>query len=552
MNRALRLLLLLALAAYSGWTLWAERAGRIPRAAVVLDAEGARELCAASGYPESAFWERAKTIGVTGVLFLPRTLEAAVRGADIIHVTRGDVQKMRAFGLVGVHSPLRTDSIWFHEKADADLLALVLGRRGLAVSAADIGGLHGLLLPEAAPGASMTVGFDRSRVEAAFAKDLVPVFEAADTADLEAGLPLAPSAVFLASEGFRGDPRAVPAWGECLLSGCWSASRPRAEKNWLEASSSRGQGRVLLAGRIRIGEGIAGARRELSGRGADLLLADLDPSRTVENNLDSVRFLLAGLREEGRRPGLPARISSGPVPSWEGLARLFLACLLAVSGSVAALRNGLDALRWARSVEHLPQAAPLREALLGFAAALGTSALAGLAVHAVLPGRSWMELRAMPFEAVVLGSAFLMGGVSLFPSRGRGQAPGLPARFLSAVLFCAALFLLLSPAWMPMATGSEGLTRILWAGKKRWWLALRWREAFIGLPCLFAGFWVYLERVERAKPWLILGLLSLAGTVLAFSLAVPFELSLLHTAQAGLLALPVGLLLVWLRVKTAG
>ena len=37
MNRALRLLLLLALAAYSGWTLWAERAGRVPPAAVVLD-----------------------------------------------------------------------------------------------------------------------------------------------------------------------------------------------------------------------------------------------------------------------------------------------------------------------------------------------------------------------------------------------------------------------------------------------------------------------------------------------------------------------------------
>ncbi|MEK7744341.1 MAG: hypothetical protein AAB578_08115, partial [Elusimicrobiota bacterium] len=164
-----------------------------------------------------------------------------------------------------------------------------------------------------------------------------------------------------------------------------------------------------------------------------------------------------------------------------------------------------------------PQSSPLLEALLGFTAALGTAALVGLAVHAVLPGRSWMELRAMPFEAAVLAAAFLLGGASLFPSRGRGASPGLSGRVLAGALFCFALFLLLSPAWMPMAPGSEGPARTLWAGRRCWWLALRWREAFIGLPCLFAGLWVYMDRVERAKPWLILGLLSLAGTVLAFS-----------------------------------
>ncbi|MEK9143981.1 MAG: hypothetical protein AAB339_00040, partial [Elusimicrobiota bacterium] len=364
-------------------------------------------------------------------------------------------------------------------------------------------------------------------------------------------LPLAPSAVFLAAPGFRGDPRAVPAWSECLLTGSWAASRPRADKNWMEAAFSRGGGRVLLAGRIHAGEGMAGARRELAGRGADLLLVSLDPARSVENNLDAVRSLLRGLREEGRLPGLPKRMGSGPVAPWEGLARLALACLLAVFGSIAALRNGLDALRWARGVPHPPQSSPLLEALLGFTAALGTAALVGLAVHAVLPGRSWMELRAMPFEAAVLAAAFLMGGASLFPSRGRGASPGLSGRVLAGALFCFALFLLLSPAWTPMAPGSEGPVRLLWAGRRRWWLALRWREAFIGLPCLFAGFWVYMDRVERAKPWLILGLLSLAGTVLSFSLAVPFELSLLHTLQAGLLALPVGLALVWLRVRAA-
>ncbi|MBI5242632.1 MAG: hypothetical protein HY922_02980, partial [Elusimicrobia bacterium] len=442
--------------------------------------------------------------------------------------------------------------------------------------------------------------------ERILSKGLTPVFFIQDDADIEAAA-LAPAAgALLVSPAFHG-PIAVPALAETLSRGGWAAfsnggpesslgSLSRSWRiRWLEAPLPPGQ--ALLAGETGISEGEAGLRRELL-RGNELILARLDPARGVEWNFERLRQLTGALRR-AFPAGIPASAGGRKLLPAPARAALFwLAAMLAVLGTTLAMRAGLDAVRKVCSRTAFLQASPLLETACGLAVAAAVSALTGLAAHAALSVREW-RLGIFPpgLETVVFLLTSAVGVAALFPldprlwSRGtRGedsQAPpmrpnafpkgtqggedseppmarlwtrSLFIRIADAALFMTAAALIVSPAWT-QGSALASVAAVFAIRPHGQGLFLRQAEAAIGQAALFVGFWTYCvqlrrqrgeadrtaEPKENLRPWLLLGLLALAGSALSF-LRLPIDQAVRGTLAAAALGAPLGLLAVAFRL----
>ncbi|HAH07160.1 MAG TPA: hypothetical protein DCM05_11675 [Elusimicrobia bacterium] len=594
--RPLRLALLAA-AAFGLWALYGSKPPVRARA-LVLDAAEAEAACAVSRFPEPEFFERAAAAGVGAMLLKPRVLAAAAQGGELTHFTRGDVEKMRRLGLIGPHSPLKGDSLWSKDKEGMALLERMLKRRGFAASPAEMAGQRGLLLSEGVLPESFRVGYDRRSLQRIRSKGLVPMFLVEDDADMEAAAVLSgeepsPSgsqeslrgrasgegpapAVLLVPASFHG-PIAANSLTEILSRGGWAAfaDDPAGAEGFLDKASrirwleqtTLSPSQTLLQSEIRASEGEAGLRLELA-RGEDLVLARLDPARGVDWNFERLRPLAASFRgEEGAV--MPSSVSGRrALPGAGRLALFALAVLLAAVGPVMAMRKGLDAVRRLSSRSALEQASPLLEAASGLLASIAVCALSGLCVRAALSVREW-QLGLFPSG---LGTAALfleaaVGMAALYPLSfrswgGAEERPmegvwtrGLLLRAGRVVLFLAAALLIACPAWTE-GSAFASLAAAFALRAEGGWLYSRIPEAALGYAALFVGLWSYRVRLgagpgagpEEAdmRPWLLLGLLSLAGGALSFA-GPSAGRAARELSVAGLIGIPLGLVLVGIR-----
>jgi len=592
--RALRLLLL-AVAAFGLWTFFNSKGG-VRAGGLALDSAEAQAACSVSKFPEPEFFERAKAAGVTAVLLRPQSLAAAVQRGGLLHFTRADIDKMRQLGLVHSRSPLRADSVWSRDKGAVALLERMLKRRGLPVTETEMSGMRGLLFAEGAQPQSLTLGYDRRTLEEIRAQGLTPVFFVEDDADIEAAA-AAPGPVVLVSQAFHG-PLSVPALAEATARGGWVAFAnagkegslapldKAARLRWIE-EAPLAPGQILLMGEVGVLEGEEGLRRELS-RGNELILERLNPARGVEWNFDRLRSEAASMRSDFPA-GIPASAPGrSALPASYRIALFSLAAVLAGFGAVLGMRKGLDAVRSASFWMRFPQASPLFETSCGLFTAAGVCALAGLCAHAALCVREW-RLGVFPagLEAAVFLLTGAVGAAALYPldprrwargsaagqgrSAGASDPPGgyadeapmeglctrpLLVRAARVGLFLAAAALVASPVWT-RGSALDSWAAALGLQARGPWTSARYAEAALGQAAIFVAFWTYGARVRarpvrspkgssgerELRPWLLLGLLGLAGGILSFTGAAPGQ-AVRRLLAGVLLGMPLGLLIV--------
>ncbi|MFA6093636.1 MAG: hypothetical protein WCU88_10730 [Elusimicrobiota bacterium] len=546
MNRWLRFALF-CVCAWGAWRLWEVQS--VPRtAALVLDAGDVSALCAANGYPETAFYERARTIGFWGTLVRPWTLEEAFRRGKLLHFTRKDVEKMRRLGLLAPKSPLQGDSLWSQDRAYLGLLGRMLELRGVSSRGTALSGRGGLLLSEEM-GEAMRAGYDLDLVERLRGQDLIPLFQIEDSADAEAAVWSAenlPAGLWV-SEGVQGGVR-TRALEEMLSVGGWvafeGAVRGRSARSlrraWLE-SSDKVLSRALSASEMPASGGIGTLRRRLEAQGDMLVHVRVDPRQDVETAFDLLRPLALRLKEEGFAAPQAIRFPARLAAAWEDFAGLFLLLLLCVLGPFLSLRTGLSV---SRSLSRIvpEKASPVLESFCG----------------------AWLSSLCMLVVGSVLWVFFSSAGrrLGLCPS---GLGPAVHALILLGGL--AALYSLEPRSWLPekgrLRWAFEllfyvGMAVLLCSGRApgsglglrvpAWdWLFLRWPEAFIGQAAVFAA--LALSRGKPGahassdpRPMLLIGLLALGSLGLSFGAPEPFLRLCGRALLLPLISLPAGLL----------
>lgn len=279
-----------------------------------------------------------------------------------------------------------------------------------------------------------------------------------------------------------------------------------------DLSSGNLTDRLKDARALSVGVGSGELMRAIHSRRHAVLRWKLIPALGVEGNLEKIR---AASRLTQKHAGLEA---ADPAAPWSAAA----AALIAGLASLAAVRVGLIVLRtsrtWARG--RFPEASPIAELAAALAAGAGVAALLGLAVNACggLPWRAggepwwvWAVPLAMGFFALFAGDA---------PQWKRRMSKPLTMarifRFSGAVLLAA---LILKPLVLIDALGArEAFFAILEKAPDFWWLAWRWREPVLGTPALLASFYLLMKKWDcpgcdaaDPRPWLLMGLISVAG-----------------------------------------
>lgn len=482
---------------------------------VVLAAVDAGSFSALAGrQPSTAgeLWERLRAMGAGAALLREESLgDLAARG-DVLHFTRGEVEKWRAAGLIAPGFALKGDSLWVKDPSVLPRVASALAARGFDVSAFAAAGPRVLELPAGFDPGLVAVGFDPAAVAAVSSAGLIPIAVSSSAAVLVAGQELAVRVL------------PVDARREDILRA--AASRPRR----------------LLVFRLR-------------------------PEQGLDAALDSLRGSLRVLRAGGFSATLPA-----PRPATEGesrAVRLLLVWGLALVGPLLAARAALAASRLTRarlaSVEAARPARPVPEVLAGVAASAAVAALAGLTVAAIAPA-GWRDGSARAWTLWAWCAPLAAAAAALFASeprsRRRWSKPVSRRDLLSWVVFALAAALLIAPrASLRSAALWEGFDRLSAAAGALWWWPWRWREVLVGVPSLVVAMVLFESRdgapeegarrpflFRDPKGWLLLGLLAPAGFLAAVGgSGAPLSMTLAQGAAAHALGAVLGAGLAALR-----
>ncbi|MDX6770206.1 MAG: hypothetical protein SF051_11795 [Elusimicrobiota bacterium] len=472
-----------------------------PDEGALLVAVSADEVSALTGRAPAdspELWERLKAMGLSAAVLREESLSELAERGEVLHVTRAEVEKWRALGVVSPGSSARGDALWARDEGALARAAEALAARGVDASTGTAGAMKALLLPP---------GLDLARVPAGFAPAAVTALSAAQL------LPVA------ASTGPVSVVARVPFW-------------------------KRG---------VPVDAAAPALRRAAFGRSRRLVVLRLRLDRSLEDNLVMAREALRRLRSAGR-PSAPPE--AAPAAATPGVVSVALFYLLGLFGPLFAARVGLSASRAAASPVcrwGLSQASPVPQAAAGALAAWAAASGAGFVAAWLLPpmaredlARSWTTWTYAAPAAVAAAALYLGAGTSVLP----GWRASLRMRHLAALAALAAVAaLLLMPRAALGAAGLwETLSRFGSAADRLWWWPWRWREALVGVPCLLAA----LALVETAEPgrqatgfadprgWLVFGLLAPSGAVAALGAGpVPPAAALGH----GLAALLMGGLL---------
>ncbi|MFH1724093.1 MAG: hypothetical protein ABII00_05660 [Elusimicrobiota bacterium] len=576
----------LLIGVFTAVALFSDRRARESGAALALEVREARALWEASGYPETYFWERARALGIAGAVLRTEPLGRHLRSGEVLRFSTGEIEKLRATGVAAPQAPLKPDALWMKDDA---LFARLMGwarAHGIALSAQRYGDMHVVEPPGGMKPEALSVGYDPAVADAVSRQGLTPVYFVVSEPELRLARGAGGPAALLIPPGYgvpetspgpRGPvPETTPGRAPA-----WVAERLADRSLWLAFLKTEGgtdgrrvrvaflQGvggpspRMLTAGEIPPGAGLATLLREISGGGNRLVVAHLDPSLGIEENLGWLRSLLKGMRSGGYPPTLPSGLHEARrVSAGEWGARFSLGSLLTVIGPLLALRWGLKVLRSMHRAGRLPEAAPFREAVSALAAAAGAGAALGLGAYALLAVAAWrLEATSLCWGPAAPATTLLLASMAMFlPEAGDLprliRRPWVPLSRALPVLAVAAL-LLSPPGWL-RRWGPEGWLECLAAWRPAWWWAAsRWRELFVGYPCLFVGLCVYFQRldaggaaVSRGAPadpriWLLFGMFALLGLAEVLAGArTPFELALLHTGTCAALGVALGLVVL--------
>lgn len=128
-------------------------ATRPPRpAALVLRGGETLALCRAEGVPFSEFLERARAMGVFGLILEPVPLALLEKDGRLLSFARGEVEKWKAVGLIAPGAALKSNTVWIRDRELADAVLAAASSRGAKPSTAAAQGFHILeFTPEADP-----------------------------------------------------------------------------------------------------------------------------------------------------------------------------------------------------------------------------------------------------------------------------------------------------------------------------------------------------------------------------------------------------------------
>lgn len=570
-----------ALAAFTGLTLGAQWRGRERTAAVLLDAREVRALCSAEGYPESSFWERARAMGVAGVLLRPVTLGEHLASGEVLRFGPEEIEKLKATGVAARDAPLKAGALWvrdprlvraLEESADAHGVDLYSERHGRM----HVVELKGIERPDAFP-----VGYDLDAHRPIAGKGLIPVYFVRSGPELALALSHeAPAGLGTVADKAGGGGAAPAAFlvgpgYEHPATGSLSELRERLghRRGWLLLADGSAEGlgslsparrarllpglglsrsRILAAGELAPDAGLAGALAQAEA-GRPVMLARL-PEKGLEAGLDGLRLVLRSLRERGFAPRFPESLHEArPVEREERWARLALALILTAAGPILAVRTAVRALR--RFLGRVPEAAPFLEAAAGLGAAFVVQAGAGLAVHALRDFPAWRLGAGSPWwGAAGEGAALAAAFAALYFPRPREfldqvRSPG-GGRALASAALAAAAAALLWQGWP--GDPQDWLGPFAARRPDLWWVPGRWREWLVGWPCLFAGLCLLVRRLSAApgevpspRGWLLAGMLAPVGMAGHLGGAgVPFDAALAQAAWCVLAGAPAGLLIL--------
>ncbi len=496
----------LALVAFTTFSLVRENRMRGRSAGLVVDADQARALCRKENYPVEDYWERVRAMGVVGALFRPETLGPYLADGMILRFTAAEISKLRAAKAADADAPLKPRSLWIRSGVLLKRIRIAAGAEGLKLSYRKYKGMHVLELPEGRDPARFPAGFDPARVRLAVSKGLTPVYLAATTLELSLSLKGAAPAAHLIARGFDyAEDRDIALLREELDKGrAWlvfaegdegSLGRlPRTVRfGFLERMGAQ-LARVAVAGETRAANGPSAFLREILGGGRPIILAHLDLGRGVEGTLSDLRVVTRRLRRGGYTLEFPRGLFELRLAeAWEIVFRIFLGFLLTLCGPILALRAAVGVLRWMQEGGRLPQASPIREAASSACAAALTTIAAGLVAYALLSQPSWRLGASVSWELWASALTFVLSFLALYapdPSDWKiiFRKPVAESSGVWVALPVAATVLLLFPPDWLAAWGPRAWLNLL-AGESltAWWLADRWREWLVGWPCLFVG-----------------------------------------------------------------
>jgi len=489
---------------------------------VALDAGDAAAVCAASGFPLSDFWERAKAMGVSAMALRAERLRDLAERGQVLVFSRSELEKWKSLGLITPTVALKPNVLWVKDPKLCARVADALRTRHLVASTGTASG-HGIIDLVQDPDPATPTGFNPEGLDIASSLGLFPLrMDASGEASLQAGGAMT---IFAA-------PRTIAA----------SARLPE-----------------LL--------------RAIYSQPGRLLVLRLDAAAGVEDNLSRLRSLLRPLRERellargGGVAGIDPELERRGAARW----RRWLAWLLAVLGPIVAVRLSVKSFKLVRREvrERRPVASPVAELVLGVLAAAAAAATVGLGLGLLLAGSSAAKLpESLAFSTMAWPLA--IGALALYPfsrkvlmRKLRGSPSYLDLlRFAALALAAALLFwprLLLAgtPLW-------AGLKSVVDASDLLWWWPWRWREFLVGLPALLYALYLVGRQLDDPephpqkagllddpRPWLWLGLLFPIGTIAALGRpgAVPGQV-----LGQTLAVLAAGLVLggILLAVRTAG
>lgn len=533
---------MLGLAVFTIVQLWLGVAAK-PRAIILaLKEEEVRELTARSGYSLQDFWERAQAIGARAVVLSPESAQSLWERGEILHFTESHAL---AWPWVNASAVAKGNTLWTHNRTLLQRLQTSAASQKVAFATASVGGTFYLRLPEGLEVRTLSAGFNPEICRWAQASGLILALEPDESNSWVPPAMVAGRTIYLtdpSSENFGSilqmakDRGAQAAW-------------PDSARALDFGSAGIADARVMLA-EFLTPKYISGRLwRAVWGRGSRLLVLPMPAEDGIETNLARLRGIARRLRDADFTFDLSK--AAEPLSSWDavGIMRCVLAFLLAVIGPLLAVRQGLAALRCVSCKTRWPQSYPVPELALGTLRTAAVAAGIGLACCALLSLPGWNSgLSRIYWDLWNFGVPMAFSILALYAEDFKGwrkwlERPLTYREALKAAMWFAVIALLIRPPHFPVYLLPERL----------WWLPLRWREALVGVPCLFMAFYIHLHRLESKHPragsdprhWLILGLLAPIGTVHAFGLGLmPPEMLLAQTVQIFLIGAVLGGLLV--------
>jgi len=412
-----------------GWM--EERRRAEPAAAVAFEASAAARICAEEKYPESYFWERARTMGVRIALLRSESVAGFLETGKAIRFTAEEIEKMRAAGAAAAEAPLSPESIWTDDPEIARRFKRGAEAANTPIEIQTFRGRSILSLPWES---SVTAGFDLQRAAALRALGLTPGYAIRSRVDLLLALDDPEPAVYWVEGGWlEWDFETVEDLHRRLEESeswiVWSkewippyrtpaAARRRAEKTRRHRIDSLRAARARLGGTLAAAVGPRGA--VTAARTGDFLLFALGSEKGVEGNLLIWRDRFNALRRAGIGAG-PARLAAPEPPAGEveRAARRMIGAAVLVLGPLLAFAAGRKTMELRKRPE------------LAYAAAVGCALLAGLI------GRSGVSL----FD-IRLSMSYPIGAFAV-SAPGEDLVYWLGAWWPLTVLGCGALWIAL-------------------------------------------------------------------------------------------------------------